>query len=72
MTGGQPSFGSGERLLKIVESVGVPKDHIRIIEPLPKNHEKNVQVMKEELDYRGLSVIVAVRECIQESRKKRS
>jgi len=72
MTGGQPSFGSGERLPKIVESVGVPKDHIRIIEPLPKNHEKNVQVMKEELDYRGLSVIVAVRECIQESRKKRS
>jgi indolepyruvate ferredoxin oxidoreductase, alpha subunit len=72
MTGCQPSYGSGERLLRIIEGVGVPKEHIRTIEPLPKNHEKNVQVIKEEMDHRGLSVIVAVRECIQESRKKRS
>jgi indolepyruvate ferredoxin oxidoreductase alpha subunit len=72
MTGGQPSYGSGERLLRIVEGVGVPKEHVRTIEPLPKNHEKNVQIIKEELDHPGLSVIVAVRECVQESRKKRS
>ena len=72
MTGCQPSYGTGKRLLRIIEGVGVPKDHIRVIEPLPKNHEKNVQVIKEELDHRGLSVIVAVRECIQESKKKRS
>lgn len=72
MTGGQPSYGSGERLLRIIEGVGVPKEHIRVIEPLPKNHERNVQIIREEIDYRGLSVIVAVRECIQEPRKKRS
>jgi indolepyruvate ferredoxin oxidoreductase alpha subunit len=72
MTGGQPSFGSGERLLGIIAGVGVPKEHIRIIEPLPKNHEKNVAVIREELEHHGLSVIVAVRECIQVSRKKRS
>jgi indolepyruvate ferredoxin oxidoreductase alpha subunit len=72
MTGCQPSYGSGERLLRVIEGVGVPKEHIRTIEPLPKNHAKNVQVIKEEMAHRGLSVIVAVRECIQESRKKRS
>jgi indolepyruvate ferredoxin oxidoreductase alpha subunit len=72
MTGGQPSYGTGEKLLRIIEGIGVPKEHIRIIEPLPKNFEKNVQVLKEEIDYKGLSVIVAVRECVQESRKKRS
>jgi indolepyruvate ferredoxin oxidoreductase alpha subunit len=71
MTGGQPSFGSGKRLLGIIEGVGVPKEHIRVIEPLPKNHEKNVAIIREELEHHGLSVIVAVRECIQESRKKR-
>ena len=71
MTGGQPSYGTGERLLRIIEGVGVPKEHIRTIEPLPKNHEKNIQVIKEELDHRGLSVIVVVRECVQETRKKR-
>jgi len=72
MTGGQPTFGSGERLLRIVAGVGVAPEHIRTIEPLPKNLEANVRVIKEELDYHGLSVIVAVRECIQESRKRRS
>jgi indolepyruvate ferredoxin oxidoreductase alpha subunit len=72
MTGGQPSCGSGERLLRIIHGVGVPKDHIRTIEPLPKNHDRNVQVIKEEIGYHGLSVIVAVRECVQEQRKKRS
>ena len=72
MTGGQPSFGTGERLLRIIEGLGVPRERIRTIEPLPKNHEKNVGIIREELDHRGLSVIVAVRECVQETRKKRS
>ncbi len=72
MTGGQPSFGSGERLKRIVEGVGVAPEHIRTIEPLPKNHDKNVGIIREELDHRGLSVVIAVRECIQESRKRRS
>jgi indolepyruvate ferredoxin oxidoreductase alpha subunit len=72
MTGGQPTYGSGERLLRIVEGLGVPKDHLRTIEPLPKNHETNVRVLREEIDHRGLSVVVAVRECVQEQRKKRS
>jgi len=72
MTGGQRTYGSGERLLRLVESLGVLKDHVRTIEPLPKNHDKNVQVIKDEIGYPGLSVVVAVRECVQEQRKKRS
>ncbi len=71
MTGGQPSYASGERLLKMIEGLGVPKEHLRVIEPLPKNLEKNVQVMREEFEHHGLSVIVAVRECLEESKKKR-
>jgi indolepyruvate ferredoxin oxidoreductase alpha subunit len=70
MTGGQPSFASGERLLHMIEGVGVAKDHIRVIEPLPKNLEENARIIREELEYEGLSVIVAVRECIQEARKR--
>lgn len=71
MTGGQPTYASGEGLLRMIEGVGVKKEHIRVIEPLPKNFEKNVQILKEEVDYQGLSVIVAVRECIQEARKRK-
>ncbi|MDH4196540.1 MAG: thiamine pyrophosphate-dependent enzyme, partial [Candidatus Aminicenantes bacterium] len=72
MTGGQPSFGTGEGLLRLVEGCGVAKDHIRTIEPLPRNHGRNVEVLREELSYHGLSVVVAVRECLVEGRKKRS
>jgi len=71
MTGGQPSYASGERLLKMIEGVGVAKEHIRVIEPLPKNLDKNALIIKEEIDHPGLSVIVAVRECLEEARKKR-
>jgi indolepyruvate ferredoxin oxidoreductase, alpha subunit len=72
MTGGQPSFGTGEGLFKLIEGLGVNKDHIRRIEPLPKNHARNVEIIREEMEHKGLSVVVAVRECIQEGRKKRS
>ncbi len=71
MTGGQPTYASGDKLIRIIEGVGVDKDHIRTIIPLPKNLESNVQVIKEELDFKGLSVIIASRECVQQARKKR-
>jgi indolepyruvate ferredoxin oxidoreductase alpha subunit len=71
MTGGQTSFGTGERLLRMVEGLGVAKEHIRVIEPLPKNIDKNVQVIKEELAYKGLSVVIPVRECLEEAKKKK-
>jgi indolepyruvate ferredoxin oxidoreductase alpha subunit len=72
MTGGQPTYGSGPGLLRLVEGLGVPREHIRTIEPLPKHHETNVGIIREEIAHHGLSVIVAVRECVQEQRKKRS
>jgi indolepyruvate ferredoxin oxidoreductase alpha subunit len=72
MTGGQPTFSSGDKLVKLIEGIGVEKDHIRTILPLPKNLEENVRIIKEEIDYHGLSVIIAARECVQQARKKRS
>ena len=71
MTGGQPSYATGPALLRMIEGLGVPRSRLRVIEPLPKNQEKNAAVMREEFEHRGLSVIVAVRECLEEARKKR-
>ena len=70
MTGGQPSYATGAPLLRLVEGLGVPKEHIRVIEPLPKNLEKNAAIMKEEFEHGGISVIIPVRECVQYGRKK--
>jgi indolepyruvate ferredoxin oxidoreductase alpha subunit len=69
MTGGQKSSGTG-RLAEICRGIGVHPDHLKIIVPLRKNHEENVRVIKEELGYNGVSVIIAQRECIQTALKK--
>ena len=73
MTGGQESHATG-RLKDICQGIGVEIQHIREIIPLPKNHEDNVRIMKEEIEYAGVSVIIAARECIQTvlKRKKQS
>jgi indolepyruvate ferredoxin oxidoreductase alpha subunit len=70
MTGGQDSHATG-RLVQICAGLGVDEKHIRLITPLRKNHEENVIIMKEEFEHRGVSVIIAQRECIQTATKKK-
>ncbi len=64
MTGGQDSSAFG-KVEDICKGVGVEEDHIRVIKPLRRYHEENLKIIKEELEYKGLSVIIARRECIQ-------
>jgi indolepyruvate ferredoxin oxidoreductase alpha subunit len=72
MTGGQKSQATG-RVENICLGIGVSSDHLRLITPLRKNIEENVRIMKEEFEYKGVSVIIAARECIQTAtRRKKS
>ncbi len=64
MTGGQDSAALG-RIVNICKGIGVDPDHIHVLTPLKKYHEENVAVMKKELAYQGVSVIIPQRECIQ-------
>ena len=64
MTGGQDSAGT-DKLEAICKAVGVSDEHVRVVVPLPKNMEQIKSVIKEELEYNGLSVIIPRRECIQ-------
>jgi len=70
MTGGQRSAAT-DRIETICIGIGVDPEHLRVITPLRKNHDENVAIMKEELSYKGLSVIIARRECIQTATKKK-
>ena len=71
MTGGQRSSALG-RIEQICIGLGVDPNHIRVMNPLKKNHEENVQIMKEEFAYKGVSVLIPRRECIQTyARRKR-
>ncbi len=64
MTGGQTSAARG-KLEDICLGLGVPADHVKVVEPLKKNHDENMRVLKEELYYKGISVVIERRECIQ-------
>lgn len=64
MTGGQDSSAFG-KVEDICKGVGVEEEHIRILKPLRRYHDENVKIIKEEADYKGVSVIIARRECIQ-------
>lgn len=70
MTGQQEVFATGERLVELVRACGVPKEHVIPIVPLPRFAEKNAEILRREIAYRGLSVIIAQRPCIHVHRRE--
>jgi indolepyruvate ferredoxin oxidoreductase, alpha subunit len=64
MTGGQDSAAFG-RIEDICKGVGVAEDHIFVLNPTPKAHATNLEIISRELEYPGVSVIIPRRECIQ-------
>ena len=64
MTGGQDSAGTN-RLQAICQGIGVAPEHVRCVVPIPKNHDEIANIIREEIEYRGVSVIIPCRECIQ-------
>lgn len=70
MTGGQASHATN-RLEAICSGLGVEKEHIIKIVPLRKNHDENVEIMRREIAYKGVSVIISARECIQTAARRK-
>ncbi|MDR0989687.1 MAG: indolepyruvate ferredoxin oxidoreductase [Prevotellaceae bacterium] len=69
MTGGQDSAGTG-RIEAICIGLGVSPEHIRTVVPLKKNYDEMRRILREELDYCGVSVVIPRRECIQTLKRK--
>jgi indolepyruvate ferredoxin oxidoreductase alpha subunit len=70
MTGGQKSQASG-RIMEICIGLGVSREHIKVILPFRKNHDENTGIIMEEIEYKGVSVIISSRECIQTAAKRK-
>lgn len=64
MTGGQPSAAMG-KLENICIALGVEPDHVHVLNPSPKYHQENMTIMRKEIEYDGVSVIIPRRECLQ-------
>ncbi len=70
MTGGQKSSATG-RIEDICAGLGVDPGHIKTINPLKKHHPENVKIISIELEYKGVSVVIARRECIQVAMRRK-
>jgi len=66
MTGGQKSSAKG-KLEDICAGLGVHADHIHVYTSLPKKHEDVKELIRKELDYQGVSVIIPRRICVQKN-----
>ena len=69
MTGGQDSAGTN-KFEAICLALGVERDHLHVVVPLPKNMEEITRIIREELEYKGVSVIIPQRECMQTLARK--
>lgn len=69
MTGGQKSSALG-KIEQICIGLGVEKEHLHVLKPLKKYHEENANIIKSELKYNGVSVIIPRRECVQTLNKR--
>jgi len=56
-------------LRDICLGVGVDPTHMHVVEVHPRKKDELVQVLKREMDYRGFSVIIAHRTCLEMAKK---
>lgn len=64
MTGGQDSAGTN-KFEAICRALGVADEHLHVVTPLPKNLPEITRIIRQEIEYKGLSVIIPRRECMQ-------
>lgn len=64
MTGGQDSAGTN-KFEAICRGIGVEPEHLHVVVPLPKNMDEITKIIRDEINYNGVSVIIPRRECIQ-------
>lgn len=66
MTGGQESSALN-KVEEICKGIGVDPEHVKTLLPVPKNQEELRRIIRDEINYEGVSVIVPKRICIQKN-----
>jgi indolepyruvate ferredoxin oxidoreductase alpha subunit len=70
MTGCQKTALPSSRLAPLLLGLGVESAHLVELEPVPKNLAANTARLAAEIEYRGLSVVIFRRECLESLRHK--
>ncbi|MFH1506531.1 MAG: indolepyruvate ferredoxin oxidoreductase subunit alpha [archaeon] len=69
MTGFQPTYLHGDDLVRNVIGMGVSPEHVKTMKARPSSHEDNVKILRDEVEYKGTSVVIAEGPCIHAARK---
>jgi indolepyruvate ferredoxin oxidoreductase alpha subunit len=70
MTGCQDTMLPSEGIVQLVLGLGVEPDHVVQLEAKRSNLEANAELLRKEILYRGVSVVVFRRECIEAIKKR--
>ena len=68
MTGGQDSAGTS-KFEAICLGLGVEPEHLHVVNPIAPNMEAITELIRKEIEYDGVSVIIPRRECMQTLRR---
>ncbi len=71
MTGLQPTVVPSSRLEPILLGLGVDPNHLHVMDVKPSRPDELVAVLRKELAHDGLSVVVAVRACVELAKHRR-
>ncbi len=70
MTGCQPTMLPSAGFRELIIGLGVDPEHVIELEAMPNKQDENITLFKKEMEYRGLSVVIFKRECIEAFRKR--
>jgi indolepyruvate ferredoxin oxidoreductase alpha subunit len=71
MTGCQPTMIPSENLRKLILGCGADPAHLLELEAKRQLIDENAARLKTEIEYRGLSVVIFKRECLEALRKSK-
>ncbi|GHU00133.1 hypothetical protein FACS1894142_8220 [Spirochaetia bacterium] len=71
MTGCQETMVSSAKLKPLILGLGVAAEHLVELEAKKQCLDENAARLKAELEYRGLSVVIFRRECLEAFRKRK-
>jgi indolepyruvate ferredoxin oxidoreductase alpha subunit len=70
MTGCQETMVSSDKLKALILGLGVKPEHFLELEAKKQLLDENAAKLKAEVQYRGLSVVIFRRECLEAFRKR--
>ncbi len=70
MTGTQPAIFPSAKLQKLILGLGVAEEHCHVLRAEKSLEKQNSELLKKEIAYTGLSVVIMHRECVVSAKRR--